>query len=713
MVDEVAPAVGGDRVYLPVLRQDLALYPAPPAFDGAPAWSLHDHAANRFYRIDWAAFEVLSRWHLNDAAKIAQVICRETTLILNEQDVAELASMLVRSHLVDATTAKDTQRLSTELTSSQKHWTHWLLEHYLFFRVPMWHPMVFLQTFAPWVSWAFTRWFWSGILIFLMIGVFLVSRQWDTFLNAFSAFGQWSGLLGMALALTVAKILHEFGHAFAAYRAGCKVPTMGVAFLVTWPVLYTDVNETWKLADRKQRIVVGAAGMLTELAIAVLATLAWSFMSDGPLRAATFFLATSTWLITLAINASPFMRFDGYFLLMDILGVENLHPRSFAIGRWWLRERLFNLGDPPPEVFTPSFQRFMVAFSVAVWVYRLVLFLSIALLVYYFFFKALGIFLMLVELTWFIARPVFMELRVWWQRRGDIMKHRRAWITLALIATAAWLTTLPVAETVRAPAMYSIAQHQEVFAPVSGIMVDEWVKTGQMVRKGDAMARLQSPDLDHQLQQAQRGREPLRFQVERQGLDDRLKEQGRTISSRLSKAGQSVQDLTKEKNRLTLNAPIDGVVLERNDQIRNNTWVAAKEWLYFIGANEQSRVEAYVGDDVLDRIAEGMQARFVPESLNWQPVDCTVQEIDRVNIGAIDKPALASVYGGPVAVKADNRQGLVPVAATFRIRLGNCTPNLHAPIELRGTVLIETAWTNPLTLLARRVMAVLNREMGF
>ena len=125
------------------------------------------------------------------------------------------------------------------------------------------------------------------------------------------------------------------------------------------------------------------------------------------------------------------------------------------------------------------------------------------------------------------------------------MKHRRALITLALIATAAWLTTLPVAETVRAPAIYSIAQHQKVFAPVSGIMVDEWVKTGQMVRKGDAMARLQSPDLDHQLQQAQRGREPLRFQVERQGLDDRLKEQGRTISSRLSKAGQSVQDLTK------------------------------------------------------------------------------------------------------------------------------------------------------------------------
>lgn len=709
---EQTMSAGAPTIALPPLRQDLALHPAAPSFDGAPAWNLHDPAANRFYRIDWAAFEILSRWHLGDPSAIAAAVTGETALVLGEREVAELAAMLAASHLVDAVSGKDTQRLVAETRAANKHWAHRLLEHYLFFRVPLWRPMPFLAACSAWVEWAFSRWFWAGILFCLVVGLFLVSRQWDTFLNSFSAFGQWSGLLGMAAALTLSKVLHEFGHAFAAYRAGCKVPTMGVAFLVMWPMLYTDVNDTWKLRDRRQRMVVGGAGMLTELGVAVLATLAWSFMPDGPLRAATFFLATSTWLITLAINASPFMRFDGYFLLMDLLGIENLHPRAFAMGRWWLRERLFALGDPPPEVFPLALRRFMVAFAAAVWVYRLVVFLSIALLVYYFFFKALGIFLLLVELGWFIARPIAGEFRVWWQRRRSIMKHPHAWISLAVLAALAWLSTLPVAEKVRAPAMFSIASRQEVFAPAGGILVEEWVRPGQHVKRGDPLARLQSPDLEHQLQQAQRGQEPLRWQVERQGLDERLREQGATLPSRLSKAGESVHGLSREKNRLMLNAPIDGILLERNDQISKDGWVAAKEWLYFIGAREPGRVEAYIGDDALERVQLGMKARFVPESLNWPPVACTVQEIDRVNVGSLDKPALASTYGGPIAVKADNRAGLIPVAATFRIRLGDC-PNLDAPVELRGTVLIETAWVNPLQLFGRRALAVLNRELGF
>ena len=79
------------------------------------------------------------------------------------------------------------------------------------------------------------------------------------------------------------------------------------------------------------------------------ATLAWSFLPDGPVRGAAFILATSSWISTLLLNLSPFMRFDGYFVLSDWLEMPNLHGRAFAIARWWLREQLFGLGDPPPE----------------------------------------------------------------------------------------------------------------------------------------------------------------------------------------------------------------------------------------------------------------------------------------------------------------------------------------------------------------------------
>ena len=99
------------------------------------------------------------------------------------------------------------------------------------------------------------------------------------------------------------------------------------------------------------------AGISVELALAGLATLAWGLLDDGPLRQAALYLATTGWVLSLALNASPFMRFDGYFLLSDALDFPNLHARAFALARWDLRERLFAFGEEPPEVFAPARQR--------------------------------------------------------------------------------------------------------------------------------------------------------------------------------------------------------------------------------------------------------------------------------------------------------------------------------------------------------------------
>ena len=129
-----------------------------------------------------------------------------------------------------------------------------------------------------------------------------------------------------------------------------------------------------------------------------------------------FLLATTTWVSTLAINASPFMRFDGYFLLSDFLQMPNLHSRAFALARWDMREKLFKLGEPPPESFSDTKRLGLILFAWATWIYRLVLFLGIAALVYHFFIKALGIMLFLVEIVWFIAKPLWSEISEWYSR---------------------------------------------------------------------------------------------------------------------------------------------------------------------------------------------------------------------------------------------------------------------------------------------------------
>ena len=155
--------------------------------------------------------------------------------------------------------------------------------------------------------------------------------------------------------------------------------------------------------------------MAVELAIAVLATLLWSFLDEGPFRSAIFMLASVTWIGTLAINTSPFMRFDGYYLLSDILGVENLQTRAFAMARWFLRKIMLGVKQPPPEFFAKGKRAIIIIYAFATMIYRFTLFMGIALTVYHFVFKILGIMMMSVEVGFFLAMPIVKEIIYWWQ----------------------------------------------------------------------------------------------------------------------------------------------------------------------------------------------------------------------------------------------------------------------------------------------------------
>ena len=140
-----------------------------------------------------------------------------------------------------------------------------------------------------------------------------------------------------------------------------------------------------------------------------------------------FILATATWLMTVVINLSPLMRFDGYFMLSDALNVPNLQTRAFVLARWKMREWLFAFGDDKPEHFEPWREKILIFYAFSTWIYRFFLFLGIALIVYHMFFKILGILLFLVEIFAFLLTPVFREMKEWFTRlRGTGFNLRMA-----------------------------------------------------------------------------------------------------------------------------------------------------------------------------------------------------------------------------------------------------------------------------------------------
>lgn len=695
---------------LPPLRQELTLHTGPLDEQGAPTWLLHDPPADRFHRFGWIGFEILSRWELGSAAAVAASVNAETTLEIGTDEVEEVVEFLEHHHLLEG--AGRAEGLARAHAAGRRHWSHKLLHNYLFFRIPLIRPQPLLDRVAPRLGWAFSTGFWWLVAAAALVGLYLVGRQWDAFVATFTAFGDWSGWAALLAAILFAKLLHESGHAVAAHRYGCRVPTMGIAFLVLWPVLYTDTGEAWKLASRRKRLVVGAAGVLTELALAAFATLAWSFLPEGPLRAAAFFLATTTWVMTLAVNLNPFMRFDGYFLLSDRLGVENLHERSFAMGRWWLRELLFGLGEAPPEPMPARRRRQLIALAVGTWLYRFFLFLGIALLVYALFFKLLGIVLMVVELAWFIGRPVAREVAHWWRTRGALRWNRHSLVTALLAGSGLAALFIPWSSTFEAPALWGAGRYQQLYAP-SAARVVEMREVGASVGEGALTARLENPDLEHRIEQARRRVAALRWQLERQSLEGRLLEQGAVVERRLEEALGRLQADLDERARLHLAAPFAGRLAEVNEMARVGGWVAADEPLAYLVEEGSDRVEALVEESRLGRLVAGGAARFIPEALERPVIHCRVGAVDRDNLTELERPYLASTYGGAVAVRADADGRLVLEESLYRVQLEACDATGDAPAVVRGTAHLEARPESLVQRVYRSVAAVLVRESGF
>ncbi|NIF29775.1 HlyD family efflux transporter periplasmic adaptor subunit [Pantoea sp. Tr-811] len=706
--------MAGAVTALGALREELRLHPGPSDATGAPGWTLEDPASGQFFRLGWAEVEMLGCWALGDPAQVAQRISATTTLRLEAEDVLQLHAFLRQHQLLQSLGPDDQRRLNDRLAAGRTGWARWLLKNYLFIRVPLLRPDAFLERTLPWVAPLFSLTFFALTVAAGLIGLALVLRQWDTFTHTFLHFFSLEGAALAGLTLMLAKVLHELGHAYTCKRQGARVATMGVALLVLWPVLYTDTSGAWRLPRRRQRLAIGAAGMAAELALACWATLLWSFLQDGMLRSAAFMLASTTWILTLAVNLSPFMRFDGYFLLSDLLGVPNLQQRAFALTRWRLREWLFGFGDPAPEYFPPRLRRLLVAYSLGTWVYRLFLFLGIALLVYHFAFKLLGLLLFAVEIGYFILLPLINEARQWHARRKDLRMNRNSLITLTACLLAVALLCLPWRASVQAPALLKAAGQANLYTPVGGRLVRILARPGDSVSAGQPLFELEAPDLQQELHSVQLRTLTLQWQNSFQLLDRDSAAGIGVVRQELAAAQQRLQLLRQHVQELTIRAPVAGQLRDIAEPLQAGQWLPPGEWLGTLVQPEAARVEAFVEEHDLQRLGSASEGRFYPENITLPTRPVRLEQLARTAVKQLGMAAeLASPYDGAIAATLDS-QGLArPEQALYRADL-SVTDDQPAPaLLLRGTVVLEGERQSLLLAGWRTLVAVLIRESAF
>jgi putative peptide zinc metalloprotease protein len=400
---------------------------------GGRSLVLEDPVANRFFRISPYELELLKvldgTRSLTEAIERLRLHGRHFTV----EHATRLVEQFARAGLLLGTqygSSKYQAFLKNRMASVAKQRS---LTRLYFLFIPILNPDRFLDR-TLWLWRLLVNRFTAALFALLVPGaIYLLISGVSRIAGQFSFFFNLQNLLVLWIALAVMKLVHEFSHAYTAKGLGLRVPEMGIAFLIFFPCLYCNTTTAWQLADRKQRMSIAAAGVISEAVVAVIATYIWYFSKPGLVNSVAFFLMAVSLISSLLFNGNPLLKFDGYFILTDWLRMPNLQQRAF--GR--IRYLFFNkvLGMEAVQVGRTEFKErlIQITYGVSAFIYRIFLYTGIVIGVYYRFDKTVGAILGLLAFLLFVARPIVMGGANLVKNRSELGFRPRGLLVFALI----------------------------------------------------------------------------------------------------------------------------------------------------------------------------------------------------------------------------------------------------------------------------------------
>jgi putative peptide zinc metalloprotease protein len=491
--------------------------------------------------------------------------------------VEQLHAFLGRLHglgLLLADAFGQGEQLLQRLAANQQRNRLAVLGNVLAIRLPGVDPDPLLRWLYPKCRWIFSPWFLTACLALVISAIGLACFQFSLLqekLPDFRAFITPRNMAWLVVALALAKIVHELGHALTCVHVGGQCHEIGLLLLVFTPCLYCDVSDAWSIADKWRRIAVSAAGIIVEACLAAAAAFLWWFSGPGAFHTLCLNVMIVCSVSTLLLNGNPLLRYDGYYVLADWLEVPNLGQQSQALLNRLMAGFFLGIAPPADRSLPQRSRGLLVGYALASAVYRGLVVLGI-LWFCYCVAKAHGLEVIALGLAFMViagmvAAPVWNLARFLNRpatRRG-IGSTMRAWLLGTLtLAAGVLLVMLPLPFHVTAPAVFQPHDARVVYVTVPG-RVTAAVAPGDLVHKGQVLARLANLDVDREIVEltGQCNQQRLQLQHDRVRLidDPQLAAEIPWAESALADLEARLRQRQQDREGLTLRAPCDGVVL--------------------------------------------------------------------------------------------------------------------------------------------------------
>lgn len=648
-------------------RSDLAS--APISFRGARYWSIKDPLSLRYYQLCDEEHFILQQ--LDGTASLEQIQAafegRFAPRKLQRSHLHAFLAMLHREGLVVANAADQGEQLLARHRQSEQRQRLQQLSNILAIRFRGVDPDAFLRWAYPSVRWLF-----SVPIVFLSVlmmfaAVALVVTNLETViarLPAAHSLLAMQNILLLAIVLAICKVLHELGHAFACKHFGGECHELGFMLLVFTPCLYCNVSDAWMIPNKWRRIAISAAGIYVELLLATACTFLWWFSQPGLVNSVCLSVMLVCSVSTLLFNGNPLLRYDGYFILADLVERPNLRQQAQAILHRFA-SRCLTGNDPDSSWIVPSEDRVLLGlYGVASVAYRCFIIGAILFFVH----RAVEPYRLEI-LAQLLAGAVIVGIiapLIWQAARSSRDSHQRSrlgvlrpGIVLLLAgACVAGICLLPVSRSVLAPVVLEPANATHVRAQVAG-RLHATVKYGVHVEPNAELAELANPDIDQKVVALTGERDVWKQRVAHiQRLQVRDRHTGTagagtqllTATEALAATERRLAQAVREQQDFQISTPNAGVVLPPRDRPQQPSDETLEQWsgrpfdarnegcfvdadttLGLIGDPQQLQGNVLVSQANVERIRVGQRVSILVDELPTQKLTGAVEEIARLD----------------------------------------------------------------------------------
>ena len=537
-------------------------------------------------------------------------------------------------------------------------------------RLPLFDPERFLRLLMPAVRPLIG---WGGAVLWLAVvgpALVLAAVHWsDLTRDVLDRILSPQNLLFLWLLYPAIKALHEFGHAFVVKAFGGEVHDMGLMLLVLTPVPYVDASSASAFRNKWQRILVGAAGILVELFIAAVALFIWLSVESGVTRALAYNTIVIAGVSTVLFNGNPLLRYDGYYILADLVEIPNLRARANAYLGYVGERYLFGRREADPPTATPGEKAWFVGYGITSFVYRVFVVVAILLFVMDRFLLLGMIFALMAVIGW-TAVPVGKGLRfLFTHPRIRSVRTRAVAVTAVLVTLVAGLIGLvPVPYRSRAEGVVWIPDEAFVRAATDGFVERVVAPPGGRVAKGDILIRARDPVLTSRVQQLEARLTELEARYEEQRTADRVKaelirEEIRYVREDLARARERAADLI-------IRSGAEGTFVLPTARDLPGRFVRKGELLGHVVELQTITVRTVIPQDDVDLVLE--RTRRVEVRLAERLADVIPAALRRVVPGASERlpaTALGSEGGGQIPTAPGDREGVLALQKIFQVDL--------------------------------------------